>query len=292
MEKKSESWCSWLASGIENLFCLGKCKYKGSKLEKLGDNPLNEVIKYLDTKSLLALKYSNKAIKEKIDKLNEKTKEYDTKEMLLKENYEKNLLRCALMIFLYADRNFAVLGFAKIYVDYKTGEKLDIAHADDRWIINNEEIKRTLRDFAEKFIKPKDETGYNDLVGKISVMHDINFLGSGDNSKQLKLIENILDAGGFTDTERERMYDNMCKELERTEDITGQHFGYFNTSDFYNEQAKVKKQIQNHEKITGKSYKSIHYRIKNNHAPKKHETENYINVYEKMKKEEGSCNIF
>ena len=76
MQKKSESWCSWLVSGIKSLICPCKRKY----LSKLPKNQFNSIIKYLDAKSLLALKHSNKKkIKNKIDELNEDTQEYDTK---------------------------------------------------------------------------------------------------------------------------------------------------------------------------------------------------------------------
>ena len=49
-----------------------------------------------------------------------------------------------------------------------------------------------------------------------------------------------------------------------------------------------REQIKNYEEVTGKSYKSIYERIKNNPDSEKPERENYIKAYDKL----NSCNIF
>ena len=293
MEKKSD-FASKIMTNIKKILPHKGQDYKGQGLQKLPENQFDHVLKYLDTKSLLALLFASKTIKKKIIAfiaLKYGIKNYDTEKMPLKGNYEESLLRCALMIFLCADRNCTVTWFTEMYVDYKTGKKFDIVYDEGKDNVNKT-IKRTLRDFAEKFIKSKNETQYNDFVEKISVMPNIHFLSSGDNNKQLKFIEDIFDAGGFTELEREVMYDDMCSKLDYITWGTAQGNYFIANPDFDNEKAKTKKQIQNYEKIAGKSYKSIYNRLKNNHDPKKPEMENYIKAYEELKKEEGSCNIF
>ena len=211
MEKKSD-FVSKFMTNIKKILL-----YKGQHLQNLPENQFDSVMKYLDAKSLLALLFANRAVKKKIIAfiaLKYKTEGHDIKKMILTENYEKNLLRCAEMILLYTDMNWTVTWFTKMYVNYKTGEKFDIVY-DDNMDNVNKVIKQTLQDFAEKYIKPKDETKYHDLVGKISAMHYIHFFCINDDGhEKLRLIEDIFDAGGFTELKRDVIYDDMCRGLD------------------------------------------------------------------------------
>ena len=303
MQKKSESWCSWAVSKIKSWICLREHKQTSKHLdmkhleelldigplEALPENQFNSVIKYLDAKSLWALKYSNNVIKNKIDKLNQDTKDYDIKKMFLKENYEKNLLRCAYIAYMCACDSGGTDDLAKQLVDYKTGEtfgclKIGDLTFEDSWNIDDDLLRRTLQDFAERFIRPKDATKCNCFIEQLSTWYSWDCSGASQ-----KFVEDMFAAAGFTTSEiwykadMNDVYDKSV-DMDRRQEKLG---------DRYNESIeKTKKQIKNYQNITGKSYKSIYNHLKSNPNLEKPEMENYTNAYEELKKGEGGCNIF
>ena len=133
---------------------------------------------------------------------------------------------------------------------------------------------QTFTDFAKNFIMRKDVHKYHNLVEKLPNMcekiNDWPAIGQAPDRSEFKnfMIE-FIQAAGF-----------------KYEDIANGKY----KSDL--QSSNVKKQIQNYEEITGKSYKSIYEHIINNPNPEKPEREDYIKAYEELKKEEGSCNIF
>lgn len=298
MQKKSESWCPWAVSKIKSLFCLRKHKQTSKHLdmkhlgelldigplEALPENQFNSVIKYLDAKSLLALKYSNKKIKNKIDGL----KEYDIKKMFLKENYEKNLLRCAYIAYMCACDSGGTGDLAQELVDYKTGEtfgclKFSYISFEKFWDIDDNLLRRTLQDFAERFIRPKDETKCNCFIEQLSTWYSWDYSGASQ-----KFVEDMFTAAGFT---KDEIWDKAMKDV--ADKLWNEPNQRRRLGDNYNTDTdKAKKQIKSYQKVTGTSYEPIYNHLKNNHDPKKPEMENYIKTYEELKKEEGSCNIF
>ena len=288
MQKKSESWCTWLVSRMKSLICLREHKQTSKHLdmkhlgklldigplEALPDNQFNSVIKYLDAKSLLRLGFSGKGIKKKIDELNKAIQEYDTKKCHLKENYENNLLRCVEFAMLYMNENLWQYAYVNTCIDYKMGEKFDIG--------DNKVLSRTLYDFVETFIESKSRDKY-----KLMINNAISGLSS-DNEK-FKLIKDIFKAGSFTDKDIKQI---EKKYVDNFNEIANKKKLLQITYDKYMQAVKHQKQIQNYKQITGKSYKSIYEHIKNNPDPKKPERENYIKAYEELKKEEGGCSIF
>ncbi len=276
MEKKS-NFVSKFMTNIKKIL-----PYKRYHLQNLPENQFNSVVKYLDAKSLLALKYSNKKIKNKIDGL----KEYDIKKMFLKENYEKNLLRCAYIAYMCACDSGGTDELAQELVDYKTGEtfgclKFSYITSEGFWDIDDNLLRRTLQDFAERFIRPKDETKCNCFIEQLSTWHSWDYSGAS-----AKFVEDMFTAAGFATGEiwNKVMKDVSDKKWEHIEEKLGNRYD--------DSIEKTKKQIQNYEQITGKSYKSIYNYLKNNPNPEKPGRENYIKAYEELNGEKGGCNIF
>ena len=185
----------------------------------------------------------------------------------------KNLSDCALLVLAW-EKEIMSLKFLLDYdyvLDYKTGEKFDVSNYDIR--------RRTLRDFAEQFIRPKDINQYNNLMQEF----DTHFQ-DGDDYVYEKAFDNRVN---FI----ERLIVAGCQQeigefmQERVQELTG-------SEHVYKVKWNYKKQIQSYEQITSKSYESIYEHIKNNPDPKKPERENYIKAYEELKKEEGGCSIF
>ena len=200
--------------------------------------------------------------------------------MFLKENYEKKLLRCAYIAYMYACDSGGTTELAQELVDYKTGEKfgcLKFSYIpfEESWDIDDNLLRRTLQDFAERFIRPKDEIKCNCFIKQLSTWHSWDYSGASK-----KFVEDMFAAAGFTANEiwyKADMKDVCDKEWEHMEKKRGNR---------YDESIeKTKKQIQNYKQITGKSYKSIYNYLKNNPNPEKPERENYIKAYEELKKE-------
>ena len=266
MEKKSESWCTWLVSGIKSLICPRKKVYReGEKKSYLGTFPkvpFQSIANFLNMKETMTASFANK-------KLHANTE--------IRRTEFKNLSDCALLVLAW-EKEIMSLKFLLDYdyvLDYKTGEKFDVSNYDIR--------RRTLRDFAEQFIRPKDINQYNNLMQEF----DTHFQ-DGDNyvyeeafDKRVDFIERLIVAGSKQEI-REFI-------RERVQECVGNEY-------VHEIKWNYKKQIKNYQTImtnkSKKSYKPIYNHLKNNPNPEKPERKNYIKAYEELKKEEGGCSIF
>lgn len=260
MQKKSESWCTWLVSGIKSLICPRKKVYReGEKKSYLGtfpEAPFQSIANFLNMKETMTASFANK-------KLHANTE--------IRRTEFKNLSDCALLVLAW-EKEIMSLKFLSDYVlDYKTGEKFDVSNYDIR--------RRTLCDFAEQFIKSNDINQYNNFMGEFAI-----HFGEGDNDayeeafdKRVDFIERLIVAGS-----KQEIAEFI---RERVQECAGNKY-------VYEIKWNYKKQIKNYQNISGGSYKSICKHLESDLNPEKPERENYINAYEKLKKEEGNCNIF
>ena len=120
------------------------------------------------------------------------------------EFYEKKLLQCAIMVLLFTEDCLILTSYKKIFTDYKTGNEFDFS--------NNSVINRTLQDFAERFIKPKDQNKYELFVNKLPISSSFPYGNSqNDWNKNQEFVEEMFESGGFTKNDVKKIRHDMVE---------------------------------------------------------------------------------
>ena len=117
------------------------------------------------------------------------------------------------MVLLVTEDCPIVHDYRKIYLDYKTNEKFNVE--------NPAVLARTMRDFSEIFIKPKNEKKYICFIKKLTdtffcvdVQGDLN----SQLDKQQKFVEDMFKSGGFNEADREKIRKEMLGIFNTNED--------------------------------------------------------------------------
>ncbi len=305
MEKQSESWCSWFVSKIKSCFCPKKKTYLetipkaafqsitnslnmrgtmeisfanknlnakannhhgGQKLylEATPETPFQSIANFLNIKDTMALGFANKQLNKNV-KIHCNTFIY--------------LLDCVRACMLYECGDRLVMLGAKLidharekFTDYATLGKFDYKDRQVRI--------RTLKDFANTFIREKDLNKYNNLVAQLPNM--------------CQEINDWPDYGQKRPNRKE--FNDFMAEFIKSAGFTSGYIYCRGYKDRFRNGLDTKKQIINYKNVTGKSYKSIYYHLKKNPDPEKPEKEDYIKAYEELKgrpKRDGyGCDIF
>ena len=247
-----------------DIACTASPSQTKTNIDSLPKPLIYKTASYLDVKSFLALLFVNKNIHSMLESFTANaetwkgTHSVDWKERFLDEKYDKNLLKC--FVATASDRSDDIKGC----IDYETGERFDFS---DKSRI------RTMWHFTRHFILrntkiPIETTlGFYDRILSLDKAVTDNYIIVWCGSLGGQFMD-MFRAGDFTKADFLIIENKLLN---------------FDSS---------REQIKNYKEVTGKSYKSIYERIKNNPNPKKPEMENYMNAYEELKKEEGGCDIF
>lgn len=234
MEEKSESISSVKKNNLETL------------LNMLPEFPISKIMDFLVGKDIMALSFVSK-------KLNLKTKVYRTTKFK-----EENLLDCMLAIWVFEQDVPSCGYFVENCVDYKTGGKFNVFDYEVR--------VRTLRDFAEYFVEPKNNNEYDHLIERLS--DNYKSYNRYDTVTAVIVEANIAYVKNLILIGCNKSYSDLWKEHVTDTKKYKKH--------------KYEKQIKNYENVTGNSYKRIYDSINKpeNRIPQV-KTHHYINAYEK-----------
>lgn len=116
------------------------------------------------------------------------------------------------MVLLVTEDCPIVHDYQEIYLDYKTNEKFNV---EDPMV-----SARTMRDFAEMFVKPKSEKKYTHFTEKLTdTFFCVNVQGNLNVQldKQQKFVEDMFKAGGIDKRDRERIRKLMLNDFSAHE---------------------------------------------------------------------------